>query len=162
MMRKLLIFSIGIILLVNLVGCEAFVRKFTRKSKKEQTVEMVLAPEEWKGPKMTKEEQYRQYYIFWKSWQDELMNVFARNSPQKKKVDCAHQAVKNLVNMRALLNENKQKQLDLYIQQMVELESDIKSDVYGASDNALNQRSERLKINIQQKFSYNDIKNDLQ
>ena len=158
--KNILLFSV-LCLLFSTLGCEAFVRKFTRKSNKEKPEEMVLAPEEWKGPKMTKEEQYRQYYIFWKSWQDELMNVFSRNSPQKKKVDCAHQAVKNLVNMRALLNESKQKQLDPYIKQMVDLEGDIKSDVYGASDNALGQRSERLKMNIQQNFSYNDIKNDL-
>ncbi|MFA5150687.1 MAG: hypothetical protein WC433_07270, partial [Candidatus Omnitrophota bacterium] len=61
-------------LLFTLCGCEAFVRKFTRKSKKDKVpVEMVLAPEEWKGPQMTKEEQYRQYFVFWQSWQDELI-----------------------------------------------------------------------------------------
>ncbi len=158
--KNIVLFSL-LCLLFSTLGCEAFVRKFTRKSKKEKPEEMVLAPEEWKGPKMTKEEQYRQYFIFWRSWQDELMNSFTRNSPQKKKIDCAQQAIKNLAGMRSLLNESKQKQLDVYLKEMAELLSEIKSDLYGASADTFYRRTDKLKMNISEKFSYNDIKNDL-
>ncbi|MDD2679818.1 MAG: hypothetical protein PHO03_03330 [Candidatus Omnitrophica bacterium] len=162
MTRKALIFAIGLILIINLAGCEAFTRKFTRKSKKDkEQVEMVLAPEEWKGPKMTKEEQYRQYFVFWQSWQDELVSVLMQNGSQKKKLDCAQQAMKNLVNMRALLNESKQKQLDVYLRQLVELQQDIKADIYGTANNFYFQKSEKIRLNILQHFSYNDVKNDL-
>jgi len=162
MMRKCLVFIIGIILLVNLVGCEAFVRKFTRKSKKaESPEEMVLAPQEWKGPQMTKEEQYRQYFVFWKSWHEELINALLQDASQKKKIDCGQQAMKNLLGLRSLLNESKQKQLDVYLRQLADLLSGIKSDIYGTSGNSYRQASERLMMNIQQRFAYNDIKNDL-
>ena len=149
-------------LLVTLIGCEAFVRKFTRKSKKEKAPEeMLLAPEEWIGPQMTKEEQYHQYFLFWKSCQDELINALEQNASQKNKNDCAQQALKNMLGMRALLNESKQKQLDIYLRQMADLQSAIKADIYGTSGNPNCQRLEKLKMNILQKFSYNDIKNDL-
>jgi hypothetical protein len=138
------------------------VRKFTRKSKKDKApVEMVLAPEEWKGPQMTKEEQYRQYFVFWQSWQDELINALTQNASQKKKFDCAQQAMKNLVGLRSLLNESKQKQLDIYLKQLVDLQNDIKSDIYGNANNFYRQNSEKLKMNISQRFSYSDVKNDI-
>ncbi|MDD2927377.1 MAG: hypothetical protein PHE30_00810 [Candidatus Omnitrophica bacterium] len=160
--RRWLLFFIFYFLLFTLCGCEAFVRKFTRKSKKDKApVEMVLAPEEWKGPQMTKEEQYRQYFVFWQSWQDELINALTQNAPQKKKLDCAQQAMKNLVGLRSLLNESKQKQLDIYLKQLVDLQNDIKSDIYGNANNFYRQNSEKLKMNISQRFSYNDVKNDI-
>jgi hypothetical protein len=138
------------------------VRKFTRKSKKDKApVEMVLAPEEWKGPQMTKEERYRQYFVFWQSWQDELINALTQNASQKKKLDCVQQAMKNLVGLRSLLNESKQKQLDIYLKQLVDLQNDIKSDIYGNANNFYRQNSEKLKMNISQRFSYSDVKNDI-
>lgn len=162
MMRKPFIFILGLVLLVNSVGCEAFVRKFTRKSKKEKAPEeMVLAPEEWKGPKMTKEQMYRQYYLFWQSWQDELISVLSQNAPLKKKNDCVEQAIKNLLGMRAMLNETEQKQLDVYLRQTSDLKSAIKSDIYGASNNSNRQDAERIRRNISQRYSYSDIKGSL-
>jgi hypothetical protein len=153
---------LSFILLVNLTGCEVFVRKFTRKSKKDKSPEvMVLAPEEWTGPKMTKEELYRQYYTFWQSWQDELINSLINNASLKKRIDCAEQAIKNLVGMRGMLNETKQKQLDVYLRQMNDLLEVIKSDIYGASNNSNRQDAERARRNILQSFSYPDIKGDL-
>ena len=149
-------------LFFSALGCEAFVRKFTRKSNKDKAPEeMVLAPEEWKGPKMTKEEMYRQYYIFWQAWQEELISALSRNAPLKKKNDCAGQAVRNLLGMRGMLNETKQKQLDVYSKQMNGLLSSIRADIYGASNNSNRQSAERIKRNIMQSFSYSDIKGDL-
>ena len=88
---------------MNLLGCEAFTRKFTRKSKKpDATVEMVLTPEEYKGPEMSKEELYRQYYLYWSSWQEELINALTQKSSLKKKIDCAQEAAKNLMNMKMI------------------------------------------------------------
>jgi hypothetical protein len=162
MTRKPVILILGIVLLLNLTGCEAFVRKFTRKSKKDKAPEeMILAPEEWKGPQMTKEQMYRQYYTFWQSWQDELINVLLQNAPLKKRNDCAEQAVKNLLGMRGMLNETEQKQLDVYIRQMTNLQSAIKSDIYGRSNNSNRQDAERVRRNILQRYSYSDIKDDL-
>mgnify|MGYP003394751477 CR=1 FL=1 len=150
-----------LLLIFSLLGCEAFVRKFTRKPNKEKVPEeMVLAPEEWKGPQMTQEERYRQYFLFWQSWHDELINAFLGDASPKKKLDCAAQAIKNLVGMRGLLNENRQKQLDVYLRQFNDLKDEIKSDIYGSSKDVYRLSTENIRRNILQQFSYHDIKND--
>jgi hypothetical protein len=154
-------YSLILFLIFSLLGCEAFTRKFTRKSKNEKPEVMVLAPEEWKGPKLTKEEQYRQYFIFWQSWHDELINAFLSNASQKKRLDCVGQAIKNLVGMRSFLNESKQKQLDAYLRQFNDLKDEIKSDIYGSAKDTYRLSAENIRRNILQRFSYDDIKNDL-
>lgn len=159
--RKVFILFSVLCLLASVMGCEALTRKFTRKSKKDTTEVMVLAPEEWKGPQMTKEEKYRQYYVFWQSWHDELINALSSNASQKKRIDCAEQALKNLSAMRALLNESGQKQLDVYIRQLSGLRDTLKSDIYGSTGDSARLKAERVRMNIMQRFSYSDIKNDL-
>ena len=149
-------------LLISVIGCESFARKFTRKSKKTgQAVEMVLTPEEYKGPNMTKEEIYRQYFLFWKSWQEELINAFVQRSSLKKRIDCGQEALKNLVNMRGLLVALAQKNLDAYIAKTRDLISDMQSDIYGSNDNRNIQKAERLKADIQRVFIYPKIRNYL-
>jgi hypothetical protein len=150
-------------LLSSLIGCDAFVRKFTRKPKKEELPqeEMVLAPEEYKGPQITKEELYRQYFLFWKSWMLELIESLLQNKSLKKQVDCAQEALKNLISLKELLNEEAQKKLDVYITQLEDLKTQITKDLYG-SDVASNlRRAERIKMNILKDFSYAKIKNFL-
>ena len=149
-------------LLLNLIGCEAFTRKFTRKSKKSNpAVEMVLTPEEYKGPNMTKEEIYRQYYLYWSSWQDELINALIQKLSLKKKVDCAQEALKNLLNMKMMLVTDAQKNFDSEIAKLNDLLAYIKSDVYGANDNRNLQVAQSIKSSIHKDFIYPKIRNYL-
>lgn len=159
--RFFLFFLLGF-LLINLVGCESFVRKFTRKSKKSgQAVEMVLVPEEYKGPNLTKEELYRQYYLYWKSWQDELINALTYKASQKKKVDCAHEALKQLVNMKMMLVSDAQKNFDGHISKLTILLVSLKNDAYGSNDARHLQSAERIKAGIQKWLIYPKVKNYL-
>lgn len=161
-LKKIILVLLCCFLLLDLAGCESFTRKFTRKSKKaDQAVEMVLIPEEYKGPNMTKEELYRQNFLFWKSWQDELENAFTQKSSLKKKVDCAQEALKNLVNMKNMLVADVQKNLDVYINQTIELLASIKSDVYGTNDSRNLHIAEGIKLDIHKGFIYPKIKNYL-
>ena len=164
-MKARTIFRLFVIsfLIVNLLGCEAFVRKFTRKTKKENIAqkEMVLAPEEWSGPQMTSEQMYRQYFLFWKSWQDELIEALLQKKSQKKQIDCSLEAIKNLLGLRTLLNEQAQKKLDNYINQNKDLRDSISWDSYGSSFLSYANSAERIKRNILKDFSYNKIKNSL-
>lgn len=150
-------------LILNLIGCDAFVRKFTRKKKKENLPqeEMVLVPEEYKSPQMSKEELYRQYFLFWKSWQDELSESLLQRKSQKKQIDCAEEAIKNLVSLRGLLNEEKQKKLDVYIVRLKGLKDEISKDLYSNNAASSYQSAERIKRNILKDFSYNKIKDFL-
>jgi hypothetical protein len=148
--------------LFSLIGCDAFVRKFTRKPKKKESweIDMVLAPEEYK-PTMTKEEQYRQYFLFWQSWQDELMEALLQNKSLKKRVDCAQQAVNNLVNMQQLLNDVQKKKLQIYIVRMKDLKRNVGGDIYGSENGANFHKAEILKLDIQKNFSFSDVKNSI-
>lgn len=160
--RKVICFLLFGFLLLDLVGCEAFTRKFTRKSKKsDQAVEMVLVPEEYKGPNMSKEELYRQYFLYWKSWQDELINALTQKSSLKKKVDCAKEALKQLANMKAMLVPDAQKNLDVHIAKLTDLSSNLQGDIYGANDNRYCQTAQLIKSNIDKGFVYSKIRNYL-
>jgi hypothetical protein len=145
-------------MVITLVGCEALARKFTRKSKKEAPAEeMLLAPEEYKGPNMTKEELYRQYLLFWKSWQDELIESLSRGN-HKKQMECVQEAIKNLQQMRGLLVADQQKKIDIYITQLQDLRDYINRDVYGVSSRGNASTAERIRRNILRDLSYAKIK----
>lgn len=154
---------------VSLLGCDAFVRKFTRKPKKQSLPreEMVLAPEEYK-PTKTKEELYRGYFLYWKSWQDELIEALAgsfgtigNTYNNKKQLGCIEQALKNILQMRAMLNPKKQKELDVYIAQLNSLRDDVLRDTSGFSLPTNRSTAERLKMRILHDFSYPKVKDSL-
>ena len=160
-LKKIFLFLLCFIILLGSAGCEAFTRKFTRKSKKsEQAVQMVLVPEEYRS-NLTKEELYRQYFLFWKSWHEELENALTQKSSLKKKADCAQEALKNLINMKAMLVDGMQKNIDVYVNKTIELLAAIKSDVYGTNDSRNLQAAERIKMDIHKEFIYPKIKNYL-
>jgi len=144
-------------------GCDAFVRKFTRKPKKENQPkqELVLVPQEYKPPKMTKEEVYRQYFLYWKSWHDELINSLSGGSSHKKQIDCANEAINNLEALRVTLQEAKQKKLDAYINQLKGLKKEIVEDLYGNNISTNRSTAERIRRSILRDFSYNKISKDI-
>lgn len=162
-LKKFLRLFVISFLIVDLAGCDAFVRKFTRKRRKEDLPqeEMVLAPEEWKGPQMTKEQMYRQYFLFWKSWQDELIEALLQKKSQKKQIDCSSEALKNLLALKPLLNADSQKKLDKYINRLKDLRDLISRDSYGSSSLSDANSAERIKRDILRDLSYNKIKNSL-
>jgi hypothetical protein len=142
-----------------MLGCDAFVRKFTRKRKKEAPKEeMVLVPEEYKPPQLTKEEVYRQYFLFWKSWHDELINSLSAGASHKKQIDCINEALENLEPLRTTLQEAKQKKLDIYINQLKDLKESIAEDLYGNNVAQNRLTAERIKRGILRDFSYDKVK----
>jgi hypothetical protein len=161
-LKKILSGLLFCFLLLDLAGCEAFTRKFTRKSKKsDQAVEMVLAPEEYKGPEMTKEELYRQYFTYWNSWQEELINSLSQNASLKKKVDCLQEALKNFTNMKMLLISEAQKNFDPDIVRLNDLLASIRQDVFGTDNNRNLRVAEAIRSAIHRNFVYPKIRNYL-
>jgi hypothetical protein len=163
MKSKIILLVTICFLLVTALGCDAFVRKFTRKSKKENQPkqELVLVPEEYKPPKMTKEEVYRQYFLYWKSWHDELINSLSGGASQKKQIDCANETLKNLDSLRGTLQEARQKKLDIYIGQLKYLKKEVEKDLYGNNISTNRLTAERIRRGIMRDFSYNKIKDYL-
>jgi hypothetical protein len=160
---RLLLLVTSYCLLVTVFGCEAFVQKFTRKPKTEDIPEeeMVVAPQEYEGKRMSREEEYRQYFLFWRSWQDELIVSMQDRKSQKKFLDCAEQAIKNLEGLRALLTEEAQEKLDVYIRQEKALQDSIEGDSYGNNIPGNISTAERIKRRILKDFSYKKIADQL-
>ena len=160
--RHIILIATCYLLLVSLMGCEAFVRKFTRKPKKtEVREELVLVPEEYSISDISLEERYRQYFLFWKSWQDELIAALGSSISYKKIKGCLKEAIRNLEEMRSLLYEEKQKELDVYLERLRQLSNEISQDIYGTRLVTHKGRAESLKRNILKDFSYSKIKNHL-
>jgi hypothetical protein len=146
-----------------MLGCDAFVRKFTRKPRKKDVSmqELVLIPGEYKPPKMTKEEAYRKYFLYWKSWHDELINSLLAGASQKKQVDCANEALGNLEELKKALGGLAQKKLDVYINQLKDLKSSLEEDLYGSNISQSLLTAERIRRGIMRDLSYNRIKDYL-
>jgi len=161
--KSIKIFILYFLIFTSLAGCDAFVRKFTRKPKRDKLPqhELVLAPEEYKGPQMTKEEIYRQSFLYWRVWHDELLNALSVNASHKKQVDCSEEALKSLMDLRKSLKEPVQKKLDAYINQLSGLNDSIVRDLYNNNAVIHYQSAERIRRNIMRDFSYAKIKDNL-
>ncbi len=158
-MKRFFAFVVCAAIALTTVGCDAFVRKFTRKKKMApgQQEEMVLAPEEYKGPNMTKEELYRQHYLYWKSWHDELIESLASDRNHKKQLSCADETLKCLMQMRDMLNEPLQKKFEPYIGKVQDIRSDIAADIYGSRSARLRTAAEHVRQQILRDFSYPEV-----
>jgi len=158
--NKVLVLFLVSFICINLIGCEAFVRKFTRKPKKDkyQQEELVLSPVEYKAPVMTPEQKYRQSFLYWQSWQDELIEALSTSKKRKKAIDCASQALKNLNDLSPLLDEKNQKILDNYAKQLNSLKDEIQSDIYGNRLDFSRLTAERLKRNVFRDLSITKVK----
>ena len=163
MSRKIIfLLSTYFLILSTLIGCEAFVKKFTRKPKKEEPVEeMVLVPVEYPSVFKNKEEAYRQYFLYWQSWQDELINALLSKASQKKQLSCIDEGLKNLTEVKNLLIEEKQRQLDVYLKRLADLRGNIEKDPYSNNADNLRSMAEILKRDILRDFTYLKIKNEL-
>lgn len=158
--RTAILYLLGFCFLtINLLGCDAFVRKFTRKPKKDrlQREEVIVAPQEYREAKLSNEDLYRQYFLFWNSWQEELIVSLSVDANRKKQISCAAEAIKNLLELNKLLKEEKQKRLDMYISQMAGLKESIESDLFGTGYANNRLAAERIKRGIVREFSYNKI-----
>ncbi|MBU1999214.1 MAG: hypothetical protein ABIG46_02150 [Candidatus Omnitrophota bacterium] len=151
-----------IFMVISLTGCEAFVRKFTRKPKKDkyQKTELVLIPEVYQALQEPRDELYRQNFLYWKSWHDELISSLTDKAMMnhKKQLDCLKEAFKYLDEIKKLLPENKRVFLERQIKRLADLEALVKRDPYGIYITYNRLTAEQIKLNIIRDFSYEKIK----
>ncbi len=164
MKRKIILLFTAYCLLFTSMGCDAFVRKFTRKPKKgpEKKEEMVLVPVEYSADKSSKQDLYQQYFLFWKTWQEQLINSLAYENNRKNSISCASQAADNLEEMQKLLKEEKQKEISSYVKQLRDLVKVMENDPYRRQVDFYLRAASRLKTQIQKKFSFKKVKDFLQ
>lgn len=120
-----------------------------------------MSPEEYPALSISKEEEYRQCFLFWKSWHDEFINAIQYEKSHKKQLNCLEEAIKNITQAKTLLAEQKQKELDVHIQELNVMREMLEKDVYVASANRYTNKAETIKKNILRYFSYPKIKDYL-
>ena len=103
--------------LLALEGCEAFRKKFVRKSKKKKKEEtqVVLQPQEYPEVVYDNPTLYKKYYNFWKASHTELIITLEGEQGLKKQLFYFDEVLKYLEGMKKLLADSKQEELDLYI-----------------------------------------------
>ena len=87
-MKRWLVVLVMIVLAVNLTGCEAIQRKFTRRKKD------VKSPHFYQIKKYEKKPSpllYKQHFAYWSSWQEELIQVIGENNKKDKR--CIEEAL---------------------------------------------------------------------
>ncbi len=153
-MRMAAALCLAAALTAGLAGCEALGKKFIRHPKGEEKLnEPVLVPQEYPSLFKNSAEAYRQYLFYWKSWQDELLNAIDNHSSNKKKASCIDEGIKNLVFMKNLLRDDKQKGLDGYIRQLLDLKG-----VIGDGEAIERIKAESIRRNILRDYSLDKVK----
>ncbi len=155
---------LAVVLFVASSGCEAFVRKFTRKPKKEDQPreELVLHPEEYPAAVLSPAQRYQESSLYWKAWQDELLQALGWGSNHKKQLSCAEESLKQLVLMRQLMQEPLQKSFDAVIADAQQLLATIESDPYAMQRAQSKLAAERIRRTVLRDFSFAKVKDRLQ
>jgi len=155
----LMVLAVG----VCLTGCEAFVRKFTRKPKKEKlpVEEMVVSPVEYKVPEIPAAQLYQQYFSYWKAGHDELIDSLSSTVSRKRQLGFIDEAIKNLEQAAALLKEDNSRIAAGYVEELGKLKKSIETDLYGANLESQRRSAELLEREILRKLSYSKIKDYL-
>ncbi|MCX5707486.1 MAG: hypothetical protein NTY14_00660 [Candidatus Omnitrophica bacterium] len=161
--KKLLQFCCALALVFQLAGCESLGRKFVRKPNPEslKKEEVVFAPQEYKDEGVTNADLYRQYFLYWKTWQDELIDSLESSGNRKRQIDSLNEGLKNLDNIKPLVKPEAAARLEAYIKDLQELREAIIKDDYAnrVADNR--RQAERIKRAILDDFSFGKIKDSI-
>ncbi|NQS99965.1 MAG: hypothetical protein HQ595_02680 [Candidatus Omnitrophica bacterium] len=159
MKTRMLICFFIFCLMFSASGCEAFRKKFVRKSsKKEKAIRVVTQTKEYL-PEASREERYKNYFLFWRSWHDELINALnAQDRNRKKQVFTAKKIVENLEQIRELLLPEGQKQLDPFLLEQKDIAKQLDAfRLNRAQVLRIKSLLEKNKRRIQEGFSYRHI-----
>jgi len=153
--KMLLTIVLVVLLAFEVTGCGPLKKKFTRKKK-----EAAPPPVYFELEKYSKEPNavlYRRHYIYWKTWQEELINKIAQG--YKKDMRCSLEIISNLRDMKRLLVEEKADELQAYIEQMQEIKETLDERyITIAIKKRAKHKLERMYRAIKREFSFKSVK----
>ena len=151
--KRLLIF----ILCFVLTGCgPQWKRKFVRK-RAEHKPEQVFVYEPREYQKASNSELYKKGFLFWKAWQEELVNKLGDNKANDLRVFI--EVLKNLDEMKNCLNDEKAKELDGYARRLEALYKEYKSGDFSVTQSRqMRQDLDRLMLKMDKVFRYSRVK----
>lgn len=160
-MKTRFIFIIfGILFLFStLTGCEAFRRKFVRKQETKVPEKAFYVPKEYPKRSASVENEYNEYFYFWKRSQEELIEYL--NGYYKKQIASSRRTIENLTYMRDMLKEEKAAPLTAYIKQLSLINEEIKAERgFFMPGKAVKLSGELITIynDVRKNYSYRKIK----
>ncbi len=157
-MRTKISVPILLCLSLTLTGCEAFRKKFVRKSKREKEVNVVIDIKEYESEYSLKEA-YKKYFTFWRAWRDELLtSLDAQDLNRKKQVLAAKRTLESLQQMRELILPEKQARLDVFILEQKDIVRQLEGyNLSHVQKVRIKNMLEKQRRQIQKEFKYNQI-----
>ncbi len=121
LIKKMSVAVLIIFLISEAVGCGPMANKFTRKKKEKEA-----PPVYYELEKYTRDSNlviYKRHYLYWKTWQEELINKLGGN--RSKDIRCIEEAISNLRDMKKVLKPEKAEGLEVHIGEMEGLKEKI-------------------------------------
>ena len=154
-MKKAFLILLVLTTISGLTGCETLQRKFTRKSKEREPAKPRFYSEAMSETRPNLD-LYMMHYVYWKTWQEELMVKAGQNA--KRDSLAVSEAIGNLLDMKKYLLDEKAKELDTYIEQVKKITDEIASG--GATAvrlGSLKQKLGNIKARIVRRFYYKKV-----
>jgi len=159
-MIKVLKYAIIVILCISISGCAGMQRKFARKKKEEAKTPTVVTTYDYPIEQRV-EELYKKRFLFWKSWQGELIDRM--DDGYKKRTECYDELMQNLQEMQKYLNDEKYKELGIFITEIKSIDPDVKKmDLTNSERYRIAQLLEKTRRLVDKRFSYTHVKNQLE
>jgi len=150
------IFCLSALLLI-MSGCAPLRKKFTRKKKnKNQEAGKfipVLDPIDYQEKVITFEEKYKYHYSLWKVWNKDLLQNIALNSSAKRQNYLLNQIIEQLDEMKILLADQKQSELDELINDLRKVKQIYEKPSVMRSKFSTRTKIERNAKSVRNKFS---------
>lgn len=156
---QIILVVMGCLLVVSLVGCEAFRRKFVRKPQAKASEESFYAPKTYPKRPGAIGDEYSEYYAFWKRSQEELIGCL--NGYYKKQIASSKRTIDNLTSMRDMLKQEKAGQLTEYIKELNLIQKEIKESHGFFTPGKVTKLSIKLTNiynDVRKNYSYNKVK----
>jgi len=155
----LILSALCFLLSTSLCGCASFRRKFVRKPKKEKKIEVIVRTQEYKA-KYSIEEAYKKYFLFWRNWHEEMINLLKdpQDGNRKRRIFAARKTVENLEQMHKLLLPGKQAGLEVYISELKDIAGQLeKYNLRAGQKLRIESVLEKQRRRIQREFAYRHV-----
>jgi hypothetical protein len=134
-------------------------RKFIRKKKEEEPAPSIVTQFD-RYEKEPNLKLYQRHYVYWKTWQEELISKIGENA--LKDLQCIRQIIANLNDMKRYLKEEKATGLDPIIAEMSEIKElidrNILTDRHKDRVRRILEKNYRL---LKREFYYKKVKEDI-
>lgn len=152
-------YAVIIILCISIAGCAGLQRKFARRKKDEPKTPAIVTTYDYPIEQRVGE-LYKKRFLFWKSWQGELIDRMADG--YKKRAECYDELMQNLLEMQKYLNDEKYKELESFIVEIRSVDPDVKKIYLTQNEKyRIAQLLEKTKRLIDKRFSYSRVKGQM-